>query len=108
MRAVSASSCSRLPGVGSAVRRTWYAMSKRASSTQTGRPCSNGTGMIRFRNRGMRCRRDPTSRRVSASRNRPESSKNGGPSKMLTAPTCMGVSSRSRCRNEASSALSRS
>ena len=68
------------------MRRTWYAMSKRASSTQIGRPCSNGTCMIRLRNRGMRCSRDPTSRRVSARRKRPESSKNGAPSKIADGP----------------------
>ena len=35
-------------------------MSKRSSSTQIGRPCSNGTVISRLRNRGIRCSRDAT------------------------------------------------
>jgi hypothetical protein len=34
-------SCSSLPGLGSAVWRTWYSRLKRGSSTHSGRPISS-------------------------------------------------------------------
>src|SRR5580704_16177718 len=42
------------PGAGSAVWRRWYSMLKCGSSTQTGRPSSNGTKRTFWRYRGTR------------------------------------------------------
>ena len=64
-RATNSSNWSRVPGFGSAERRTWYATSNVASSTHTGRDSPNGTSRIRCRYRGtcaMRLRIRRTSR----------------------------------------------
>src|SRR5947209_12601382 len=64
--------------------------------------------MIFLRKRGTRCRRLEMTSRASSRRKRPASSKNGGPSKVAREPTCIGWASLSRCRNDASSPVSRS
>src|ERR1700730_5425139 len=60
------------------------------------------------RNRGIRGMRDNTRSRTSPMRKWPSASKNGSPSAMLIATTCIGVSSRSMWRKLASRADKRS
>ena len=90
------------PGAASAVWRRWYSRSKCGSSTQTGRPSSNGT-----RPDALAVPRDQVE--LGRDERRATSSNVGGGSANTHAPAmCMWAMPSSTWRNSASSALRRS